>query len=116
MENSQENSNRKTLTIIAKRGFEDSFPFSLKPSSKQSVTEDTIKLTFEGTDFEINQLFSEINTAMKVQPPSMREVSVMADEKGILYDERPNLNGIAEFHHCATWRNPYDGKMFENIA
>lgn len=96
------NSQIKTLTIIAKKGFEVSFPLSIKPSSRESLTEGTIKLTFEGTDFEINQLFSEINTAMMIQPPSMREVSVMADDIGILYDERPKPKrncGISSLHN-----------------
>jgi len=82
------NSKNKTLIIIAKKSYENKI--SAGASTKQTLNDGTIMLTFVGSHSEINQLFIEIHAEMLALMPSKRDVIVMADETGILYDQRPN--------------------------
>jgi hypothetical protein len=95
-----ENTKRKSLIIVAINEFEERFKLSIEPSSKMSLSEDFVKLTFNGTNQEINELFGELNCRLMMQRPSEREIILIVDETGILYSDRNKLksNGIVEFH------------------
>ena len=81
------NTKRKTLTVTIKSGFEDKFILPIKPSSKEVLDGDLVKLTFNGSEAEINELFIELHGDMLMKVPSKREIVEMADETGIVYQE-----------------------------
>jgi hypothetical protein len=79
---------RKTLTIITKVSYETKIAST--PSARKALNDGTVMLTFEGSDDTVNQIAVKISDEMIAKSPAEREVSVMADEKGIFYDQRPN--------------------------
>jgi hypothetical protein len=92
---------RKTLTIIAKKSFEDKINAS--PSTRKALNDGNVMLIFEGSNSEINQISSKIGDEMIAKAPSEREVLIMADGKGIFYDQRQNKPkwncGITSLHN-----------------
>ncbi len=92
---------RGTLTIIAKKSYEAKI--NTAPSTRKALNDGTVMLIFEGSNSEINQISSKIGDEMIAKAPSEREVLIMADGKGIIYDQRPNKPrwncGISSLHN-----------------
>lgn len=84
-----ENTKNKTLTIIAKNDFAEQLNLPIRRLSEEPLDENFVKLIFEGTETEIDKICFDLCTKMVAKLPSKREIMVIADEKGIIYDERP---------------------------
>ncbi len=84
-----ENTKNKTLIIIAKNDFAKQLNLPITKLSEELLDENFVKLIFEGSESEIDKICFDLCTEMVGKLPSKREIMVIADEKGIIYDERP---------------------------